>query len=332
MTSLKLTLCIFLILCSFSMLAQDQMERLYRSNRQNTALDVVQTSDEGYLILSAGREPDSTDYDFYNLLKLDNKGNLSWSRDYQFEEKVNPTGTLTLLEADSFLVYGSLANPPKHRFLMKGDPSGNIVMTKGYERGNVNNNVFIFETALDTSYRDGYVIGGVDVNPSNNTALSWMGELDGNADFIWSKNYTNPTHEGLTFVNLQTTRDSGLIVCGSVSETLPLAPPDLFLIKTDSLGTIEWSRKYGDDIPVESGSAVAQTPDGGYLLGGTKNTSMGVLVKTDTIGVVEWAADVDFELIGNTVLIHQIIIASDGNAIIAGSLVGRSAQDYVAHF
>ena len=118
-------------LISLNIYGQDEMERLYRSNRQNTALDIVQTPDDGYLILSAGREPDSTEFDYYTIIKLSNKGDFTWSKDYKFEEKVTTSGTLHLLEGDSFLVYGSLLNMPKHRFLMKGGPAGNLVGTEG---------------------------------------------------------------------------------------------------------------------------------------------------------------------------------------------------------
>ena len=327
MTSLQQIFCILAILCSTSLLAQDQMERLYRSNRQNTALDVALTSDEGYLILSAGREPDSTEFDFYNLTKLDNKGNLAWSRDYQFEEKIEPSGSLTLLDSDSFLVAGSLINTPgKYRFFMKGDPSGNIVSTKGYENGTGDNLVFLYQTPVDTSYRNGFYTGGIYTNGAGTLRRSYLGETDAEGNYLWSKTYTNPTHDPLNIEKIRATRDSGLIACGVVSETLPV--PDFFLMKTDSLGEIQWSRKYGD-LFGEGASTVTQTPDDGYLVGGSGGAVVadGILIKTDTIGQVEWASNIDFGLTDGGVAIHDIMIASDGNAVIAGTVIGTIAMD-----
>ena len=298
------------------------MERLYRSDRQNTALDVVQTSDNGYLILSAGREPDSTDFDFYTITKLSDKGDFGWSKDYQFEEKVDTSGTIHLLEEDSFLIYGSLQNMPKHRFLMKGDPSGNVAWTKGYENDSVTANVFTFKTPMDTSYQSGYIIGGVEVDPLNQTSDSWVAELDGDGEFLWAKYYSNPDYANMNIVNAQSTRDSGLIVCGSIADNPLLA--DICLIKTDSLGDILWSRKYGDTLVFETATAVIQTPDDGYLMGGTVNNDLGILIKTDTLGLELWSRNVDFEIPGALTIIHQIIMASDGNAIVAGTLFGAN--------
>ncbi len=319
--SLKNSLLVLIaLLVSFSIYGQDQMERLYRSDRQNTALDVVQTSDDGYLILSAGREPDSTDFDFYTITKLTDKGDFTWSKDYQFEEKVNTSGTIHLLEEDSFLVYGSLLNMPKHRFLMKGDPAGNVLWTKGYENDNVDDNTFTFKTPMDISYQNGYIIGGVDVKPSNGTSESWVAELDGDGEFLWAKYYSNPDYENLNITNARSTRDSGLIVCGSLSENF--TPTDICLIKTDSLGEILWSRKYGDTPVFEVGTAVIQTPDDGYLIGGSIDNNLGILIKTDTLGQEQWSRNIDFEIPNTITLVHQIIMASDGNAILAGTLFG----------
>ncbi len=309
-------------LISLNIYGQDEMERLYRSNRQNTALDIVQTPDDGYLILSAAREPDSTEFDYYNIIKLSDKGDFTWSKDYKFEEKVTTSGTLHLLQGDSFLVYGTLLNMPKHRFLMKGDPAGNVVWTKGFENSNVDNNTFTFKTPMDISYQNGYIIGGVDVKPLNGTSESWVAELDSEGEFLWAKYYSNPDYENLNITNARSTRDSGLIVSGSISENFN--PTDICLIKTDSLGEILWSRKYGDTPVFEVGTAVIQTPDDGYLIGGSIDNNLGVLIKTDTLGLEQWSRNIDFETPNATTFIHEIIMSSDGNVVVAGTLFGTN--------
>ena len=57
------------------------------------------------------------------------------------------------------------------------DPSGLVVSTTGFERTNVTNNISTFENPIDTSYRGGYLISGVDQNPFNQTNLSWASEV-----------------------------------------------------------------------------------------------------------------------------------------------------------
>ncbi|MFT5167191.1 MAG: hypothetical protein ACI8P3_002428, partial [Saprospiraceae bacterium] len=80
---------LFLLFCTVAS-AQDQIERVFRSDRQNTGIDVAQTSDNGYLILSGGRPLDSLRFEYLNVTKLDEKSNFLWSKDYSFEHKVFP--------------------------------------------------------------------------------------------------------------------------------------------------------------------------------------------------------------------------------------------------
>lgn len=308
---------------SFNLSGQEQMERLYRSDRQNTALDIAQTSDEGYMILSAGKDLGATDFDYYTIIRLSNKGDFLWAKDYEFEEKVINGGSLHLLEEDSFLVYGALLNMPKSRFLMKGDPAGNVVWTRGLENNNVDNNTFVFNTPLELSYQNGYIVGGVDGKLLAGTSESWVSELDSTGTVLWTKYYSNPDYDLLNIINAKSTRDSGLIACGFVATNLA-SPADMCLIKTDSLGEILWSRKYGEVAVNEGGSAVIQTPDDGYLLGGTIANNLGILIKTDTLGLELWSRNIDFEIPNTTTYIHEIIMAADGNAVVAGTLFGAN--------
>ena len=68
----KLIILPLLLLVSIFSQAQDRFERLYRSDRINQAIDIQQTSDDGYMLLSAGRDQDSTEFDFYTITRFDN--------------------------------------------------------------------------------------------------------------------------------------------------------------------------------------------------------------------------------------------------------------------
>lgn len=94
---------------------------------------------------------------------------------------------------------------------------------------------------------------------------------------------------------------------------------DVYLVKLDSEGNLEWSNTYGGP-GWEYGNSVAETPDDGYIIAGY-TTSMGAgsrdvyLVKTDRDGKQIWAqayggADLDM---GNSVA-----VTPDGGYIVAG--------------
>jgi hypothetical protein len=88
----------------------------------------------------------------------------------------------------------------------------------------------------------------------------------------------------------QQTIDGGYILFGNTS-----AWPDYKyswkLIKTDSLGEVQWQKTYGDEYLIGNGNVVQQTTDGGYIVcgafGGPFTDSL-VLMKTDDLGNQIW--------------------------------------------
>jgi hypothetical protein len=68
---------------------------------------------------------------------------------------------------------------------------------------------------------------------------------------------------------------------------------DIFLIKTDANGNLQWAKTYGG-ANIEAGYSVQQTSDGGYIVAG-ETSSFGAggsdffLIKTDANGNIIWA-------------------------------------------
>jgi len=77
------------------------------------------------------------------------------------------------------------------------------------------------------------------------------------------------------------TPDRGFVIAGSTDMN---GSDDMLLIKTDSLGEIEWTQTYGEDGEYDVAYDVALTDDGGYILvGGGSYASM---VRLDSVGNV----------------------------------------------
>lgn len=92
---------------------------------------------------------------------------------------------------------------------------------------------------------------------------------------------TNKAFSVLTLTN-------GDIVISGQTGTGPTK--DVFLIRTDSLGNMIWSKSYGTPQP-EEGRVCKQTPDGGFIISGYSNSSNldAVLIKTDMNGILQWS-------------------------------------------
>ena len=112
---------------------------------------------------------------------------------------------------------------------------------------------------------------------------------------------------------LRSTSDGGFVFCGFVD------PPDAYarawLVKIDSVGTIQWQQEYGH--PEQSYSAISVTPypNGGYVLAGYRLpanlVNLGFLILTDSVGNELWRKHFGNELGGW----GAVRVASDGGIV-----------------
>jgi len=111
-------------------------------------------------------------------------------------------------------------------------------------------------------------------------------------DSLWSRTYGGIRRDLINCT--RQTSDGGFISTGFYSifwSEQDLISPDLWLLKTNSQGDIEWNRLYGIS-GNEAGYWVEQTSEGGYIVGGSifeQGTGERLLaMKTDENGDEEW--------------------------------------------
>jgi predicted secreted protein len=118
--------------------------------------------------------------------------------------------------------------------------------------------------------------------------------------------------------SVQQTSDGGFIIAGW-TYSYGAGGADVYLIKADSAGNMEWDTTYGG-IYTDIGPSVQQTSDGGFIIAGYTN-SYGAggkdvyLIKADSTGNMEW--DTTY---GGTVNDFGLPVqqTSDGGFIVAG--------------
>lgn len=91
--------------------------------------------------------------------------------------------------------------------------------------------------------------------------------------------------------DMQPTADGGYILVG-MARTIIRSSIDVWLIKTDMLGNMEWNKTFGG-INYDVGYSVQQTTDGGYIIVGETNSfgAQGTnvwLIKTNERGKMQW--------------------------------------------
>lgn len=142
---------------------------------------------------------------------------------------------------------------------------------------------------LDTNY------GGVD---------AWLFKLDNVGNILWKKSYGGSNND--YFLSMKETGDGGFIIGGSsfsndVDVVGNNGGEDFWIVKTDSLGIIEWQKNYGGSNNEELVS-IQTTYDGGYIASGVTRSSDGDvsgyhpggmgndfwIIKMDSIGNLQW--------------------------------------------
>jgi Secretion system C-terminal sorting domain len=111
----------------------------------------------------------------------------------------------------------------------------------------------------------GFILAGY---ASFTTYDAQLSKFDKQGNLEWSKAYGDSLID--IFYSVGATDDGGLIAAG-VTKNDKFFPDNIlsgYIVKTDSLGNLEWSRMLGDNLHVSSFNDVHQTMDGGYVAGG----------------------------------------------------------------
>jgi hypothetical protein len=134
----------------------------------------------------------------------------------------------------------------------------------------------------------------------------------------WAKTYGGRSKDSCAeHLPIQETSDGGYIVLGTTQSFGP-GGEDIWILKLNSSGGIEWQRIYGA-FHHDRGWSIQQTSDGGYIVGGTTK-SFGAghtdvwILKLDSSGGIEWQRTYGGTFWDGTPFIQE---AADGGYIVS---------------
>jgi len=132
-------------------------------------------------------------------------------------------------------------------------------------------------------------------NPSVNTMNAWIFKLDASGDILWQNAYGG-TKQDLLF-DIASTPDGGFIAAGGSDSHRTGSGywwdvADAWVVKLDASGNVAWQKAYGVSATGECASGVQPTPDGGYIVAGSKVPSNGLpelwVFKVSSSGSIAW--------------------------------------------
>ena len=148
------------------------------------------------------------------------------------------------------------------------------------------------------------------ITPNNNLATLgysidssgkkiWLVKFNTQGDTIFSKYYSDYSDNSwfVDPVDFMVTKDSGFVLLNWITDLEPaIFNSDIALIKTDSLGGLEWHKTYGTTQLDEKPRSIINTADG-FLIGAVKDNTFRVnqdfvsrtyLLKVNLEGEIEW--------------------------------------------
>lgn len=281
-----------------------------------------QTQDGGYIIVGNTWSLGANECDVY-LIKTDYLGNEEWFQTYG-EYSYNYGYCVQQTQDGGYIIAGDTRYEniePDDVFVVKTDSLGNEEwnLTWGGGGGPDENTARYVQQTQDGGY---IVTGWTEIIGAGWCDLLLL-KIDATGNEEWVQAY------GGIYTDIgqcvQQTPDGGYIITGGAESYNINAVMDVYLIKTDSLGFIEWYRVLGGPY-WDIGRSVQQTGDGGYIVtGATEPTNWtsyaqdAYLIRTDSMGNEEWSQN--FGWIGWDDG-YSVTQTQDGGYIVAGWTVG----------
>jgi hypothetical protein len=298
-----------------------QWAKTYGGTEYYLARFVQQTSDGGYIVAGYTFSFDEDIYDFF-LIKTDANGNLEWAKTYggtDWEEvysvqQTSGGGYIVAGHTYSFATGGDI-------FLIKTDANGNIQWAKTY--GGTD---FDWAYSVQQTSDGGYIVAGYTFSFGVGGYDIFLIKTDEFGNLEWAKTYGGTNYDRA--YSVQQTSGGGYIVAG-YTQSFGAGGSDIFLIKTDEFGNVQWAKTYGGE-SWDGAYSVQQTSGGGYIVAGyAESFGAGwydiLLIKTDEFGNVQWAKTYGGTNYDRAYSVQQ---TSDGGYIVAGTTRSFGAGGY----
>jgi gliding motility-associated-like protein len=300
-----------------------QWERSFGGSNYESARDVVQTADGGYIVAGETNSSDGGVVAGYGgtkdiwILKLNATGTLLWQKRYG-GSGLDIANHIHLLNDGTFLLTASSSSNDGNitgnhgtggytdGVLMKLDASGNLMWSKCFG-GSKNEELLDIEIINGKTYLAGYANStDGDIPPQQKNYDVWLLALDVNGNKIFSKVFGGSQND--VAYSMTKGADGTLTLAGYTTSTDgdvsgPKGSQDYWIINVNPAnGKLNWQKVMGGT-DADYANTVITDADGGYIVGGISYSNNGDvanplgegdywMVKLSTSGNVVWKQNI----------------------------------------
>ncbi|NHJ48978.1 MAG: hypothetical protein FK733_14425 [Asgard group archaeon] len=239
---------------------QMQWNETYGGSERDYGGSLALTPDGGFIIFGYTESFALGDQDFY-LIKTDNSGNIIWNKTYGGYGSER-SGFLILTADEGFLLVGltgTMATNTLDVWIVKTDSDGNQLWNRTI--GGVNND---FAYAGISAHDGGYIITGFTESYGAGSSDAWLVKIDQNGNHEWNRTFGGPALDYTT--TIIPTNDNGYVLAGRTM-SYGAGGEDMWLIKTNALGELEFDQTFGG-ANADAAYGVVENGNEGYSLAG----------------------------------------------------------------
>jgi hypothetical protein len=275
--------------------------RTYGGTGQQIATSVVETSDGGYALV--GRNWTLELGSDMWLVKTDSNGFIEWNRTYGGTGHENAYSLIATSDGGYAIAGDTSSTPNTQAYLIKTDASGNMLWNMTYGGGVL---AEVGYAVIQTS-DNGYAMTGW--TTSSGRTKFFLVKTDASGTMQWKRTYgVEQTDQARSLIE---TADGGYAMAGMIQPFNSSQPfnisRDIWLVKTDSSGNMQWNKTYGG-AGEDLGYSLVQSGDGGYVIVGVKEffvsggyyTYAVCLIKTDVESGLAWIDSTE-----NSITLHR---------------------------
>ena len=248
--------------------------KTYGGPYDDFAFSVLQTDDGGFIM--AGRSfVEPLNIDMY-VVRTDSIGDTLWTRTYG-DTLLEGALCMTECVQGGFIMGGWRTDwdTRADAYIVRINDAGDTLWTLEFGGDDTQ-----WAEGIDQTYDGGFIITGKDGEFEPDMYLA---KIDGQGNYLWARSYDSEEQDNA--FSVEQTTDGGYIIAGYGFGSL---------VKTDSLGEIEWSQRYFYNGEEGYFHSAHQTTDGGYIAAGAVYQQFGggysiLLVKTDSMGNENWS-------------------------------------------